>query len=90
MEQTPLLMHKSPAVATPARKFARLTQVCHGHLDEEKTWSNASANTTENDWTPRERKDAESKVVSVSIRSLETSTLRQEGVSAMATCTSTI
>ena len=90
MEQTLPQMRRNLAAVIPARKCERLTQAFRGHLDEGKTWNNASGSITENDWTNREKKDAGFKEVFVSTRSLGISTLRQEGVSAMATCTSMI
>ena len=90
MEQTLLQMRRNLAAVIPAKKYERLTQAFRGHLDEERTWNSASASTTVNDWMNRERKDAEFKEVFVSTRSLGISISRQEGVSAMATCTSMI
>jgi len=89
MEQIHLPMLRNQAAVTLATKFGKRMPAYLGLLDEERMSSNASASITENDWTPRERKDAVLKGVSESTRSSVTSTSPQEGVSATATCTYT-
>jgi hypothetical protein len=52
-------MRRSPVAVTLVKKYGKHMLVSHGPLDEERTSSSASANITPNDWTLRERKDAE-------------------------------
>lgn len=78
------------AAVTLAKKSARPTPRYRGRLGEAKTSSSASGSTMASDWTRKEKKGAGSKEACESIRLSATSTLRQAGASAMATCMFTI
>jgi hypothetical protein len=58
-----LQMQLSKVAVILATKSEKHTQVYRGLLVEARTWNNASANTMESDWIPREKKDAELKEV---------------------------
>jgi hypothetical protein len=88
--QPHLPMRRSQGAAILAKKYEKLMPASPGLSAEARTSNNASANTTEKDWTLNVGKDVALREASESIRSSETSTLRQDAVSAMATCTSTI
>lgn len=83
----PLQMHKRLAAARLVTKSGKPMQPCPGLLAVERTWSNASVNTTEKNWMLSGRKAVASRAGSVSTKCRVTFILPQDVVSATVTCT---